>query len=63
MFVVAFLLTRLQVFKRLVVKKDISFKDKVILSVLFGCFGIMGTYLSVRTRTKKENQDSKQKKY
>lgn len=47
LFVVAFLLTRLQVFKRLVVKKDISFKNKVILSVFFGCFGIMGTYLSV----------------
>ncbi|MGV8146969.1 MAG: LytS/YhcK type 5TM receptor domain-containing protein [Alkaliphilus sp.] len=47
LFVVAFLLTRIQVFRRLVVKKNISLKDKVILSVFFGCFGITGTYLSV----------------
>ena len=47
LFVVAFLLTRIRVFRRLVVKKNISVKDKVILSVFFGCFGIMGTYLSV----------------
>jgi len=43
LFVVAFLLTRIQVFRRLVVKKNISIKDKVILAVFF----IMGTYLSV----------------
>ncbi|MBK5251044.1 MAG: sensor histidine kinase [Peptostreptococcaceae bacterium] len=43
----AFLLSKIAIFKRLVTKKNITFVDKIIMSVLFGLFGIIGTYAGV----------------
>ncbi len=43
----AFLLSKIAIFKRLVTKKDIKFVDKITMSVLFGLFGIIGTYAGV----------------
>lgn len=43
----AFMLSRLGLFRKLVSKKEISIGDKVILSVIFGIFGIIGTYTGI----------------
>jgi two-component system sensor histidine kinase LytS len=43
----AFLLSKISIFKRLVTKKNITFVDKITMSVLFGLFGIIGTYAGV----------------
>jgi len=43
----AFLLSKVSIFKRLVTKKNITFFDKILMSVLFGLFGIIGTYAGV----------------
>lgn len=43
----AFLLSKVAVFKRLVTKKNITFVDKLGMSVLFGLFGIIGTYAGI----------------
>jgi two-component system sensor histidine kinase LytS len=43
----AFMLSRLGLFRKLVSKKEISLGDKVILSIIFGIFGIIGTYTGI----------------
>lgn len=43
----AFMLSRLGLFRKLVSKKEISLGDKVILSLIFGIFGIIGTYTGI----------------
>lgn len=43
----AFMLSRLGLFRKLVSKKEISIGDKVILSIIFGTFGIIGTYTGI----------------
>ena len=43
----AFMLSRLGLFRKLVSKKEITLGDKVILSIIFGIFGIIGTYTGI----------------
>ncbi|MDN5332277.1 MAG: two-component system, LytTR family, sensor histidine kinase LytS [Tepidanaerobacteraceae bacterium] len=45
--VIAYLLSRNKAFKNLILKKEISLMDKLILSAIFGAFGILGTYLGI----------------
>ncbi|WZL73770.1 LytS/YhcK type 5TM receptor domain-containing protein [Clostridiaceae bacterium 35-E11] len=47
LFVFAFILTRLKSFRNLIAKKPVNMKDKMILSFVFGIFGIIGTYFSI----------------
>lgn len=47
LFVFAFILSRIKAFQNLVAKKPVDLKDKLILSVIFGVFGIIGTYFSI----------------
>jgi len=47
LFMFAFILSNLKTTKNLLYKKPIYLKDKIILSIIFGIFGIIGTYLSV----------------
>lgn len=47
LFVFAFILTRLKSFRNLISKKSVNMKDKMILSFVFGVFGIVGTYFSI----------------
>lgn len=44
----AFLLSKVKIFKRLVTKKNVTMIDKIILAILFGLFGIIGTYSGIR---------------
>ncbi len=41
---IAFILSKIKLFRQLVAKDIISYKDKFILSIFFGLFGILGTY-------------------
>lgn len=43
----AFLLSKIAIFKRLVTKKNITLWDKLAMSLLFGLFGIIGTYAGI----------------
>lgn len=45
--VLAFLITRTRLFRKLVSKHNLDIKDKIILSIIFGIFGIIGTYTGV----------------
>ena len=45
--ILAVLISKIGIFKKLIVKKDITFLDKVFLSIIFGLIGILGTYSSV----------------
>ncbi|HHW01770.1 MAG TPA: sensor histidine kinase [Thermoanaerobacterales bacterium] len=45
--VIAYLLSRSRPFKNLILKNEVSLKDKMVLSAIFGAFGIMGTYLGI----------------
>jgi len=47
LFMFAFILSNLKTARELINKKPIIMKDKLILSLVFGIFGIIGTYLSV----------------
>lgn len=47
LFVFAFILSRLGSARRLIGKKPVTVSDKVVLSILFGIFGIVGTYFSI----------------
>ncbi|HKL10489.1 MAG TPA: LytS/YhcK type 5TM receptor domain-containing protein [Clostridia bacterium] len=46
LFIFAFVLTKIKAFRRIVAKEKLSAEDKLILSVVFGIFGIVGTYFS-----------------
>ncbi|RKD28041.1 histidine kinase [Caminicella sporogenes] len=46
--ILAFLLSKNKTFKRLVTKKDLSLVDKISMSILFGVFGIIGTYSGIK---------------
>ena len=46
LFIFAFVLSRLKPFRSLVAKKNINLSDKILLSIVFGIFGIVGTYFS-----------------
>ncbi|MTI67071.1 MAG: sensor histidine kinase [Firmicutes bacterium] len=43
--ILAFMLSKVRLFRHLLAKDNISYKDKIFLSIFFGLFGIMGTYL------------------
>lgn len=43
----AFLMSKVPLFKRLIAKEKINFKDKIILSLIFGIYGIIGTYTGI----------------
>lgn len=47
LFVFAFILSRLKSVRNLVGKKPVNLFDKLVLSVFFGVFGIVGTYFSI----------------
>ena len=42
---IVFIITRLKYFKKIVRKDKFTKKDKLILSIIFGAFGIIGTYM------------------
>ncbi len=45
--VLALFLSKIGLFRKLVSKQNINLKDKVYLSVIFGAFGIIGTYTGI----------------
>ncbi|MFZ5966704.1 MAG: LytS/YhcK type 5TM receptor domain-containing protein [Bacillota bacterium] len=47
LFVFAFILSRIKSFRNIIAKKPVSLSDKILLSTVFGVFGIVGTYFSV----------------
>ncbi|QXM05200.1 LytS/YhcK type 5TM receptor domain-containing protein [Crassaminicella indica] len=47
LFVFAFILSRLRSFRNLIAKRPVKLIDKLILSSVFGIFGIIGTYFSI----------------
>jgi two-component system sensor histidine kinase LytS len=47
LFIFAFIVAKLKVTKDLIYKRPVKMRDKLILSIIFGGFGIMGTYLSI----------------
>lgn len=48
--VLALFLSRLKPFRKLVSKENIDLIDKIILSSIFGLFGIIGTYTGIKTQ-------------
>lgn len=48
--ILALFLSKTGIFKKLVLKQDINNKDKILLSIIFGFFGIIGTYTGIRTQ-------------
>lgn len=46
----AFFMSKIGLFRRLVSKRNISFKDKTLLSLIFGIYGIIGTYTGIPVR-------------
>ncbi len=47
LFVFAYVITRIKGFRRILGRPALTLKDKLKLSVIFGVFGIIGTYFSV----------------
>ena len=47
MLILAIILTKIGLFRKLVLKQNIKLKDKIILSLVFGSFGIIGTYTGI----------------
>lgn len=45
--ILAVIISKIGIFRKLITKKDVRIRDKVILAVFFGMIGIMGTYSSV----------------
>ncbi|MFT9494057.1 LytS/YhcK type 5TM receptor domain-containing protein [Anaerosolibacter sp.] len=45
--ILAFLLSKSSLFKRLVLKKDVTLIEKIAMGILFGIFGIIGTYSGI----------------
>lgn len=45
--ILAFIMSRVKPVKKLLAKKNIEIKDKLILSLIFGVFGIIGTYIGI----------------
>jgi len=48
LFVFAYVITRIKGFRRILGRPALTVKDKLKLSIIFGIFGIIGTYFSVR---------------
>ncbi|MCT4563614.1 MAG: histidine kinase [Maledivibacter sp.] len=47
LFVFAFILSRLKAFRNLIAKRPVKLWDKLLLCLIFGLFGIVGTYFSI----------------
>jgi two-component system sensor histidine kinase LytS len=45
--ILAFIISRVKPVKKLLAKKNIEIRDKLILSLIFGVFGIIGTYIGI----------------
>jgi len=45
--ILAFIMSKINLFKKLVVKKNITFKEKIALGIIFGTIGIIGTYTGI----------------
>ncbi len=45
--IIAFLLSQTATFKKLILKREVSLGEKIILSLIFGSFGILGTYMGI----------------
>jgi two-component system sensor histidine kinase LytS len=45
--ILALFLSKIGLFRKLVSKENINIKDKVLLSIIFGSFGIIGTYTGI----------------
>ena len=43
----AFVMTRIEFFRKLIVKENTNWKDKLILSIIFGIYGVIGTYTGI----------------
>lgn len=48
--ILALFLSRIGLFRKLVSKQNINLKDKVYLSIIFGVFGIIGTYTGIHVQ-------------
>lgn len=48
--ILAFAMSKMKPFRKLVSKKNISLNDKIILSLIFAVFGIIGTYRGIPIR-------------
>lgn len=46
----ALFLSKTGIFKKIVLKQNIDNKDKILLSIIFGFFGIIGTYTGIQTQ-------------
>ncbi|WP_422447176.1 ECF transporter S component [Thermoanaerobacterium sp. DL9XJH110] len=44
---IAYILSGNKAFKNLILKHEVSLKDKLVLSAIFGAFGILGTYMGI----------------
>ena len=47
LFIFALILSRLKSFRKLILKRPVNLQDKLILSLVFGVWGIVGTYFSI----------------
>jgi two-component system sensor histidine kinase LytS len=47
LFIFAFILSNIKTTKDLLYRRPVSLRDKIFLSIIFGIFGIIGTYLSI----------------
>lgn len=45
--ILAFLLSKSSLYKKLVLKRDTSLLEKILMSIVFGVFGIIGTYSGI----------------
>lgn len=45
--ILAIILSKIGLFRKLVLKQNIKTKDKILLSIVFGSFGIIGTYTGI----------------
>lgn len=45
--ILALFLSKSKIFKKLVLKENINNRDKILLSIIFGAFGIIGTYMGI----------------
>ncbi|MBZ2174505.1 sensor histidine kinase [Schnuerera sp. xch1] len=48
--VLAFLMTKTKLFRKLVSKQNFNLQDKILLSFIFGMIGIVGTYIGIPIR-------------
>lgn len=50
LFIFAYILTKVKAFRRIIFKEKLSLSDQIYLAVIFGVFGIVGTYFSFEYR-------------